>query len=230
MVFGNKQHCGNLTPNIFINNEKLDIVHSTTFLGLILDSKLSWKPQIGSITKKVAKVIGILTRAKQFLNKKTLIQLYFSFAYPYLIYGNIIWGSAPSSTLWPLFKIQKIIIRIICNIRKRNSTQNEFKNLKILRVPDIHRFSLCLFMFKYEKNLLPTCLNNLFRYNRDVHTHNTRNRNNLRQPKTHTNLAELFITNLGPKYWNNLDGHIDKSLSLACFKKNLIQKIIKEYG
>jgi hypothetical protein len=63
--------------NIFINNERLDVVQNTTFLGLTLDSQLNWKQQIEKVTKKVAKVIGILSRAKQFLNKKTLVQLYF---------------------------------------------------------------------------------------------------------------------------------------------------------
>ena len=104
MIFG--KHC-NKNVNIIVNNEKLEIVQSIKFLGLILDSKLTWKHQIDMITKKVAKTIGIMARAKQYLNKKTLIQLYFAFAYPYLTYGNIIWGAVPSTTLWPLFKIQK---------------------------------------------------------------------------------------------------------------------------
>ena len=74
MIFGKHRH---KEINIFINDEKLETVQKTTFLGLLLDSQLNWKLQIENITKKVAKVIGILTRAKQFLNKKTLIQLNF---------------------------------------------------------------------------------------------------------------------------------------------------------
>jgi hypothetical protein len=157
MIFGKNRH---KQIKIFIENEQLEIVQNTKFLGIIVDSQLSWKPHIEQITKKVAKVIGVISRAKQFLNKKTLIQLYFSFAYPYLIYNNIIWGSAPATTLWPLFKIQKILICMI--IKRRNSTKHEFKLLKIIRPEDIFQFSAAIFMYKYEKNLLPECFKNVF--------------------------------------------------------------------
>ena len=99
MIFGKHR---NKDINIFINNEKFETVQTTKFLGLILDSQLSWKPHIEQTTKKVAKTIGILTRAKQFLNKKTLVELYFSFAYPYLIYANIISGNATQENCWPI--------------------------------------------------------------------------------------------------------------------------------
>jgi hypothetical protein len=54
MIFG-KHYKENI--DIRINNEKLDTVQSTKFLGLILDSKFTWKEQIETITKKVAKTI-----------------------------------------------------------------------------------------------------------------------------------------------------------------------------
>ena len=214
---------------IYINNEQLEIVHQTKFLGLILDSQLNWKPQIEQTTKKVAKVIGIISRAKQFLKKENLIQLYFSFAYPYLIYANIIWGSSPASTLWPLFKIQKIIIRIIGNIRPRHSTQSEFKNLKILRLPDIFEYSVSIFMYKYVNKLLPDSFENYFNYNRDIHSHNTISQNNIRQPNIKTKIAESFVKNMGPKFWNKLDCNFKNITTIKSFKKHLLTSIIAKY-
>jgi hypothetical protein len=227
MIFGKHR---NKNVNIKINNTQLEIVQKTTFLGLILDSQLNWKLHLEKITKKVAKVIGIISRAKQLLNKKTLIQLYFSFAYPYLIYGNLLWGSMPASTLWPLFKIQKILICIIGNIRGRDSTQNEFKKLKILRLPEIFQYSASIFMYNYENKKLPPCFNNLFNYNRDIHSHNTRNQNRIRQPRIKTKMAERFITNMGPKIWNELEGIFDRETSIKIFKKNMIEMLMENYG
>jgi hypothetical protein len=199
MIFGKHR---NKNVNIYINNEKLNIVQHTKFLGLILDSQLNWKLHLEQVTKKVSKVIGIIMRAKQLLNKKTLVQLYFSFAYPYLIYGNLIWGSASATAIWPLFKTQKTIIRIIGNIRRRNTTINECKKLKIIRLPDMFQYSAAIFMHKYENKALPQCFNNMFYYNRDIHSHNTRNQHKIRQPRVKSKMAEVFITNLGPKIWN----------------------------
>ena len=86
MVFGKHR---NKEFKIFINDKLLETVHETKFLGILLDSQLSWKAQLNSITKKVAKTIGIISRAKQFLTKKTLVQLYYSFAYPHIWKYNL---------------------------------------------------------------------------------------------------------------------------------------------
>jgi hypothetical protein len=40
-----------------------------------------------------------ISKARQLLNKDTLVQLYYSFLYPFITYCNIIWGNAPASHL-----------------------------------------------------------------------------------------------------------------------------------
>jgi hypothetical protein len=92
MVFGSKKKSMNSNPVLKIDNLILEIVKETTFLGIILDAGLTWKNHIAYTAKQIAKSIGILSKAKQFLNNKTLLQLYYSFVYPYLIYSNIIWA------------------------------------------------------------------------------------------------------------------------------------------
>ena len=81
----------------------LKIVKETTFLGIIVDNTLTWKAHAVHVSKKISKSFGILLRALKFLNTDTLKQLYFSFLFPYLSYGNIIWGQAAESTLDPIF-------------------------------------------------------------------------------------------------------------------------------
>ena len=124
MIFGEKTKINrHFIPKIKIDGEILEIIEETKCLGIIVDCEINWKKHIYYTSKKIAKAIGILSKTKQFLNKKTLLQMYYSFIYPYLIYGNIIWGNATAITLWPIFKLQKIAIRIITNTRKRDSTQ-----------------------------------------------------------------------------------------------------------
>ena len=107
MLFGPTKRNENYNINVTIEGEQIEIVKTTKFLGLILDNQISWKPHIAYLTQKVSKSIGILSRARQILSSTTMKQLYYSFLYPYMTYCNIIWGQAPSSTLWPLFKLQK---------------------------------------------------------------------------------------------------------------------------
>ena len=77
--------------NIRIEDEIINRVEHTKFLGVTLDTDLTWKLHIAQITKKIAKSVGVLTLARQSLYRTTLTQLYYSFIDPYLLYCNLIW-------------------------------------------------------------------------------------------------------------------------------------------
>ena len=133
MVFGKKVNKKENIISISIEGTKLDVVKHTKFLGVILYNELNWKQHIIHLSQKLSKAIGILSRARQFLNSSTLRQLYFSFVYPYLNYCSIIWGNAANITLWPIFRIQKHAIRIISNLRRRDSIKIAFQTTALAR-------------------------------------------------------------------------------------------------
>ena len=60
-------------------------VKSTIFLGVIIDDKLKWKEHLQYIKNKISKSIEIIYTIRPYLDKATLKNLYFTFAYPYLI-------------------------------------------------------------------------------------------------------------------------------------------------
>lgn len=55
-----------LDLSIQIDNNKIDCVKETVFLGVILDEHLSWKPHILSISRKISKSIGIISQVFAF--------------------------------------------------------------------------------------------------------------------------------------------------------------------
>ena len=79
--------------NIFIDGHKIDETDHTKFLGVVIDSKLTWKNHISYITGKIAKGNGVITKAIKLLNKNSLITLYHTFIYPYLCCCNHLWGN-----------------------------------------------------------------------------------------------------------------------------------------
>jgi hypothetical protein len=205
-------------------------VNQTKFLGVILDNGLTWKQHILYISKKVSKSVGILSRARKFLNKKTLTQLYFSFLYPYLTYCNIIWGNAPDYILWPIFRAQKRAIRIINNIGYRNSTRNAFKELRILRLPDIYTFVVIIFVYKYKNDLLPPPFNGFYITHNQIHRYQTRNANQLRLPLTKTKMATSFIKRTGVNIWNSFSNIIHTNMSFGELKRTIIHSLTDSYS
>ena len=99
--------------NITICDMNVTCTKNTKFLGVIIDNKLRWSDHINYIKNKISKSIGIINKTRNFLNKNTLRNLYYTFIYPYLIYCIEIWGNTNDIHLDPLIKIHKKSIRVI---------------------------------------------------------------------------------------------------------------------
>ena len=77
-------------PRFLIKKHKVERAKSIKFLGVLLDENLSWKDHIKYIENKVVKNIGLLYRSKLFLDKNSLLTLYYSHIHTYLNYANLL--------------------------------------------------------------------------------------------------------------------------------------------
>ena len=229
MIFGKKREGIENSLTTIIDGTQIEIVTQTKFLGIILDNGLTWKNHLLYLSQKLSKSIGILSRARKFLNKQTLLQLYYSFLYPYITYCNIIWGNAPQTILWPIFRAQKRAIRIVENIRRRDSTKLAFKSLRILRLPEIYLFSVSIFVYKYKNGLLPSPFDSFYTTNSQIHNYPTRHAHQIRIPTAKTKMASTFVKKTGANIWNSLPNNIHHNMKIGVFKKLVITHLISQY-
>ena len=117
-----------LQVNFYINGITLKHTKEFKYLGVIIDSKLSWIQHIAYVKNKISKGMGIMYRARTYLSKHGLINLYNSFIYPYLIYCVDVWGNAVPCHLHSLFLVQKKIIRIMTFSQYLAHTDTLFKS------------------------------------------------------------------------------------------------------
>ena len=75
-------------PKLIINNYEIQREESMKFLEVLLDQHLTWKEHIKLTENKIAKNIGILYKAKPYLDKRALLCLYYSYIRSYLNYAN----------------------------------------------------------------------------------------------------------------------------------------------
>ena len=78
-------------------------VNNAKFLGVIINSTLSWKDHITALCKKVNKNIGILNKTKANVNNDILLTLYNTLIIPYFSCFNIISAACKSIYLDGLF-------------------------------------------------------------------------------------------------------------------------------
>ena len=93
--------------SIRIDGSTLTRSNNIKYLGVIIDHKLNWCEHIAHVKNKVSKEIGILYKARLFLNKKSQHNIYYSNIYPHLIYCIEGWGTACQTHLCPLFVVQR---------------------------------------------------------------------------------------------------------------------------
>ena len=93
---------------IILNNTNLEQVTFTKFLDVIIDDKLTFELHIVYYTKnKISKGLGIIIKARKYLNRESLLKLCNCFIFPYLTYCVEVWGNTAEKYLDPLIKVQK---------------------------------------------------------------------------------------------------------------------------
>ena len=91
----------NVTTPLLLNGITLERLTFTKFLGVIIDDKLSFIRHITYIKSKISKDLGIFLKARKYLNRQYLLNLHYSFIYPYLTYCVEVWGNTPDTHLDP---------------------------------------------------------------------------------------------------------------------------------
>ena len=90
-------------------NEKVYI----KYLGVLIDSTLSWKHQISNISKKILRAIWIMYKLRTFLPMKVMKNVYYSLVYSHILYAIEAWGSGYKTDLDKLLILQKRAIRLM---------------------------------------------------------------------------------------------------------------------
>ena len=92
-----------------------------------------------------------LSKAKHFLDHKSLHILYSSMIIPYLNYCAEIWASTYKCTLQPLSTLQKRAIGIIHNTGYREHTNPLFLKAKTLKLTDLVHFQTAQIMYSNKQ-------------------------------------------------------------------------------
>ena len=122
---------------IQIDNQIIEQVKKTKFLGLIIDKELSWKHHIKQVTTKISKMSGIMAKARHYLSLRTLT------------YSNILWASTYSPRLQGVYKIQKKVATIMTLSKYRQESRPLFLPLGLLKIFELNSYQIALFMYSH---------------------------------------------------------------------------------
>ena len=94
--------------NSLILLERKDYVK---YLGVLVDSTLTWRQHILFISSKISKSLGFISRLRHFVPTDTLLSIYQSLIQPYITYRIAVWGQAAQTNLEKLLTLEKRALR-----------------------------------------------------------------------------------------------------------------------
>ena len=215
--------------HIKINNVELEEVKTFNFLGLTIDSCLTWLPHINQVRSKVGRIIGILNKLKNFFPVNILSTLYSALILPHLNYAVMVWGHKQHR----LVKQQKKAVRVISKSKYNAHTEPIFKDLNMLKLSDIYILKSLIFYYNYKHQTLPQYMCDLYiTSSYDVHSYQTRQRNQLRPSHTRMKRNENRLETFLPKLINKTANEIKEKInthSLQGFKQYIKRWLINKY-
>jgi hypothetical protein len=192
-------------------NNHIANTQSIKFLGLILDTNITWRNHIDYLHTKLGSASYSIRILKSLMPLTTLINIYFYF------HSKIIkksFGVSQLTVIW--FLSYKRVLRLIMGIGKRDSCRKIFKELRILLFCCQYIYSILLFAIK-NKEIFPT--------NSEIRSICTRHRTNLHPPSLHLMKAQKGVYFSAIKIYNSLPQRIKKLSGDANKFKETLKKI-----
>ena len=187
---------------VSFGNSKIVTARSLKFLGLTIDTSLTWKHNIAELTSRLNKPCYAIRSIKPFMSLDVLRSTYFSYVHSIISYGIIFWGNSSHSE--EIFKIQKRIIRIIMNSSKNVSCWQLFKELNTLPIQSQYIFSIFSSVIKNKDQFLS---------NSQVHKINTKQTCDLYIPTANLAIYQKGVYYSGIKIYNHLPTAIKNDIS-----------------
>ena len=202
-----------------LGDKHIKVTDTIKFLGIIIDQHLNFRSHTSAISNKISKINGLLFRLNNTLPSESLYLIYSALLVPHINYGIEIWHGALQNNRDRIFKLQKKAVRAINSLPYNDHTHEHFKTLEILKLDDLHKLRLCTYMFKNRNTASQA----------DIHSHNTRNRNDLIIPRYNRTRSQSSWMYRGIFLWNSLPQETKDIRSLNAFKNNLKRSLLDDY-
>ena len=215
-----------------LDGERLEVENNAQFLGITIDSHLSWEKHCNNVANKISRSNSIINRVKKLLPTSSLKLLYDSFIQPHILYGLPIWGGCSNQNKKRIVNIQKRAIRTITKSSFHAHTEPRLKSHKLLKFDDLYKQQCLKLTFDCFHKQAPKEINNFIK--KETNTGPTlrnhlSNPYNVIIPKYKSKVLSNSFQVKGPELWNNLPNELKKIKKGITFKKMVKNYFLTSY-
>ena len=227
MIFGSSHMIKNFKDiSVKYNGTILEHVQEFKYLGVTLDSTLSWDCHVNIVNSKISKKIGVIRRVKHLLPQSSLSMLGSALVLPLFDYCSSVWNNCSKLNLASLQTQQNKLARIILGADLYTPIDDMLNDLNWSRLNKRWDIAMYCLIYKCLSNLAPAYLSSQFDYTSSIHSYPTRYQcsASLVLPRNSSRSGQRTFHARAVKMWNTLPPEVRlnfSSVSLSVFKRNV---------
>lgn len=135
-----------------LGDATLSTVPSTNFLGVRMDEALSWKAHVECLAPKIGSFSYVLRTLRNEISTKVALDAYYAYVHSRLSYGVLFWGNSVDAHR--IFKQQKMCLRGIFGLRKRETCRDAFRDNGVLTLAELYITHCVLYVHRNATTFL----------------------------------------------------------------------------
>ncbi len=106
-MFFTKKNSPSVEPDIFVSGERLQVVSEYKYLGVLVDSKLSFKAQVKKVCNRVKFNLSNFRFIRDYMSTEAAKMYMHSMVFSHIIYCLTTWSQASNTSLKPIESLYK---------------------------------------------------------------------------------------------------------------------------
>ena len=193
----------NQTSNVQFTGVYLANDEIAKYLGIHIDTKLSFLSHIKQVVRKRSKQLSVIARLRYYVPRGILLKYYQTNIEPIITYGLLVYGCTSRHQLNPIYIIQKNVLRLIHFKPQFHPSRELFFQNGFLNVFELYAMELPKFCLKSVRGEKCSCfLKSFYKSCFDVHETRSVCSGAFYYPRTSNLRGEQSMRNRGSKVLN----------------------------
>lgn len=217
MVVTNRRN-DNYDGTVQIDGEVVERVEAIKYLGVMLDTKLTFNEHVDYTIRKAARKFGVLCRVNRFLSCDNKVMIYKTLIAPHFDYCSSVLFLASKQQRKRMQVLQSKVMRLILRCDRLTPRLLMLDSLQWMSVRQRVEYNTLIFIHKVTKGMAPQYMSDTVTYGRDVHRYNTRRAGDLRLPSYKKSCTQNSLFYKGYSLYNELPETARRTSNLREFK------------
>ena len=217
-------------PPIVLNHEIIERKTHVKNLGVIFDEYFSWTNHVNKIISSAYFKLRQVYRFKNFLSQESKISVCETYVLCHLNYCDSVFFNISEFLKHKIQKVQNTCVRFIFGLKKYDHISASLKSLGTLNMEDRRILHGLTLMRKIKNKVAPSYLIDRITLHENLHSYNTRNRNNIVINKSNTALRQKSFFPFFSKLYNEITkNHKYRNVSIKTFQLHIKKYLKSKY-